>query len=287
MDVGIDRARTADAEGKANRGSPIVFRGYQRPNWSRSRGEGILQTTTTRQEFEELQTRGRPLVGVGIEGRPDRHVDSFVQPRYDAARRRVVARFLHRKHGQCELGIEGKHAGEQVVKRRGERVDIAARVGGFRIRELFRCHEVRRAQPARRPRQFLILRAVILGEPEVRELHPAVRLEQDVVGLHVAVNDVSTVSILECLSDLRDDADRDVFRKPAVFFDVVAEVAAFDEFVHEVADLAVVLDGERADDVRMFEFARGAKLASQTLVERGVFRELVLHDLDGDQLAVS
>ena len=95
-------------------------------------------------------------------------------------------------------------AGEQVVERRPEGEDVAAAVHEVRVHRLLVGHVVRRADALVDGGQ---LRVVVepLGQAEVGELRDAVRVEQDVVRLHVAVDVLAVVEEVEGAGDVDPD----------------------------------------------------------------------------------
>ena len=54
-----------------------------------------------------------------------------------------------------------------------------------------------------------------LGQPQVGELGDAVRVKEDVVGLHVAMDEVMGVHEGQCLRDVDADLDGDADREPS------------------------------------------------------------------------
>jgi len=134
------------------------------------------------------------------------------------------------------------------------------------------------------PRQVHVV-VVILRQPEVGQLGPSVGQDQDVVGLHVPVDHVPQVSVVERLGNLRDDPHRVGLGQPALRQDAIPQVGTLDQFVHEIADRRVDADVQRADDVRVFELRGGAELLHQPLVDGQVLGHLGPQHLDRDRLA--
>src|SRR5262249_56750020 len=98
--------------------------------------------------------------------------------------RRLQAAAEHLLHDGGGRALEGRRAGRELVERRAQRVDVAARVDAAAERLLGR-HEGRRAeQLARLGRERVVVDA---GQAEVADDQPAAGLDHDVGRLEVAV----------------------------------------------------------------------------------------------------
>ena len=112
-----------------------------------------------------------------------------------------------------------------------------------------------------------------LGEAEVGEVG-ALAFDQDVVRLHVAVDDPGRVGGVERLGDLAEQRRRPRRRQRALAVDQPAQVAALDQAHRDdqlAVDLARVVDRDRR---RVVEPRRQPRLAQEALPERGIAREL-------------
>ena len=138
---------------------------------------------------------------------------------------RLVGVLRHQLHGGRP--VERRPAGHQDVERAAERVDVGAVIDGRGVAALLGRHVGRRAerdprtghvgrqrvQPAagiRRTGRGAIVRRSRRGrlhQPEVGDLHQPLLVEQQVVGLHVAVDHAAVVGVLEPAGRLEDVAD--------------------------------------------------------------------------------
>ena len=93
------------------------------------------------------------------------------------------------------------------------------------------------------------IRAQQFGDAEVRDLHPALLVQQDVLGLDVAVDDALLVGILERLADGRHDGQRLLGRELPGLQELpqVHPIHELHQQVIQAVGLAEVIDG---DDVR-------------------------------------
>ena len=159
-------------------------------------------------------------------------------------------------------------AGEHFVKDHAERIDVRAVVHGLRLVELLGGHVARRAErhAGYRERVVGLLAAQEFREAEVGDLHTAAFINEDVLRLHVAVDDALLVRELQRVANLRHDGERLLgLHLPGA--DHLAQVYAVHEFHREIiqpAALAEVVDG---DDVRVAELRERARLASEALDE--------------------
>lgn len=99
-------------------------------------------------------------------------------------------------------GVECRPEGEQFVEREAEGEDVAAGVGV--TVELFGGHVPQRAEDVAGVRQVLLVGR--LGEAEVGDPDAAAGVEQQVAGLHVAMDDALLVGVVEGLGRLHADA---------------------------------------------------------------------------------
>ncbi len=102
-------------------------------------------------------------------------------------------------------GLEWQLRRQHLEEDDPERVEVAPRVHGF-SGHLLRREVVERADDEARARQPASLERA--REPEVRDRRAAVRLDQDVPGLQVAVDDARLVRLREALGDLSQDRER-------------------------------------------------------------------------------
>ncbi len=107
-------------------------------------------------------------------------------------------------------------------------------------------------------------------DSEVGHEHVPPAVEQDVVGLHVAVDDSVLVSVAERIGDLSRDAGRVANREAMLLLEQMSERRAVDAAHHDVQHLVLVApDLVDRDDVRMLELCAGARLAYEPVGERG------------------
>ena len=142
-----------------------------------------------------------------------------------------------RRVGRHHLGHDGlgRHPGERrlaqqhLVEHAAEREDIAARVYRPLAHRLLGAHVVRRAE-----RHAGLGHAGAAGarrgqrDPEVRHQRRAL-VQQDVLGLDVAVDHAVAVGVVERGGDFGGDADRVVDRKLLLARQPVAQDLALDE----------------------------------------------------------
>ena len=154
---------------------------------------------------------------------------------------------LHLAGGRGEFA-QGQLAGEHFVEDDAQRVDVRAVVHGAGLLDLLRapCSGECRRHPGRRSAGSVsAVRPRILAMPKSVIFTRPLLVEEDVLGLDVAVDDALVVGELERLADLRDDGQRLLGREPAGLLDL-AQVPA----VHELHDQVVQRAGRRARRVR-------------------------------------
>ena len=155
--------------------------------------------------------RGRVLVKRGLEGRHERGgrgpavLRLLGQRLQDRSHERLLHlrgrrkrdRILHvlHQHGHGRVGGEGHAAGQELVGHDAEGIDVRAPVHG-RARGLLGGHVLRGA--ADHPGRGELVRAIQHPrDAEVGEVDALVLVEQDVLGLHVAVDDALGVGVGE------------------------------------------------------------------------------------------
>jgi hypothetical protein len=123
------------------------------------------------------------------------------------------------------------------------------------------------------------------GDAEVEDLDAVVGEQEDVLGLHVAVDDRGGVGGLEAVEDRVEDRGDAGEREGAA---VEQELAAERDAGHQLHDdergaalLVVVEDG---DDVGVAQAGEGPGLAAQAGAQLVVHRQLFAQQLDGDGL---
>ena len=168
--------------------------------------------------------------------------------------------------------MEGRMAGEQLVRHAAERVQIGAIVGRRIARRLLRGHVRRRADGGaelrqRRPDRPLLRGGDRLGDPEVGDDGRSSG-EQDVVGLDVAVDDASIVRVGERLGNVAQDVDRRVdldgpVREPG------AQTLAVHERHRVVRQPLEIARGDDRDDVRLLKRRRELDLPLEPLGRHG------------------
>ncbi len=129
-------------------------------------------------------------------------------PRHDGLHRRALERRISREH---------------LVEQAAERVDVAARVDVALSRRLLRAHVARR--PQRQPGLGQFLAAHRAHRPCDTEVgHPGMAiLQEDVLGLEVAMNEPMAMGVIEGISDLAEELQRLVDRQLGLAVHQVAE----------------------------------------------------------------
>ncbi len=106
-------------------------------------------------------------------------------------------------HGHRTVGDERRAAGDELVQHDAERVDVAALVHGQALGLLG--GEVRRRAHHGTGLGEVVLASNGHGDTEVGDLHVVVGGDEDVAGLHVAVDDAVAVGEPQGGGDVRSD----------------------------------------------------------------------------------
>ena len=196
------------------------------------------------------------------------HLRAKIRRRLEAQLRRFLQRpqhdlinadvHLHALRWRGEVFL-GALAGEHFVKHDAEAVDVRAVIGGAIL--LLRRGVVGRAlrhgsiRPWRPVRLFGI--ADDLRDAEVRDLHRARFVDEQVLRLDVAMDDAVIVGALQRLADGRHDAER-LLRREAFGLQELAQIHAIDELHEQKVEAARLPEVMHADDVRVIQ--RGERM---------------------------
>ncbi len=219
--------------------------------------------------------RGVPLERLRDDGRePGRHA---------GARRADVRRLLAQARDDAAegaAGLERDGAREHLVEDDADGVEVGPRVDGAAERLLG-------GEVLHRPDEPLGLRGArvapfpVPGEAEVAELHRAVAAEEDVRGLHVAVNDAEAVEVGEGAEDLAGEPDG-FLRLERRAGEALPESLPLDELHRQEDGLARLADVVDADEARAVGVAGDGDLAAEAL-QRALRHPVVAEDLQSDE----
>jgi hypothetical protein len=177
---------------------------------------------------------------------------------------------------------ERRSAGEKLVQDRPERIQVGLWADALYVATgLLRRHVARRAQKS----TALGLAGVVrqsLGETEVCDLRLAVRRQQHVGRLQVAVNDAPIVGHGHCPGQQPDGLGGGARRLRAAG-DPPGEAATLDEFQREEGEAVVLADLKDLHDVGVLELGHGFRLGMEAGQLLGPDVGARQHHLDGDQ----
>ena len=218
---------------------------------------------------------------------PDRLLVQAALDRRGEARRHAGRDAGDRRRGGRELlahdvgagfPVEGEPAGERVVARDAERVEIAARVDGLAAR-LLGAHVVGVAHDAAVGRERV--RLCRARDAEVGDERPlTAALEEDVLGADVAMDEPRPVRVGERPRDLAQHARRLAGKERAALADAFAERRPLDERHDDVDEAAALPDRVHRDDVRMGQCRGGLRLAQECLAQLGALGQRGRQHLD-------
>ena len=189
---------------------------------------------------------------------------------------------LHVLHQDRDGGVggEGHVAGEELVGDDAESVDVGPPVH-LGARGLFGGHVLRGAADHAGLGE-LVGALQHLRDAEVGQVDALVLVQQDVLGLHVAVHDALAVRVGQRLGGALENAHgRAPDREPSALDDA-GEGAAGHEAQGHPRHALLDVEGVDRDDVRMLEAAHRLRLAQEPLGKGGVVQKLLRQDLERD-----
>ena len=175
--------------------------------------------------------------------------------------------------------LNGNLSGQHLEEHDAQRVDV--RLTGHRPAEGLLGGDV-----VGRPEHPPVCRQALLGQragdPEVGDQGPAVAVDEDVLRLHVAMDDVRVVGRAERTRELDRVSDglRDL--EPSEPADALFERLALDVLEDDVRRPVVLAGVDHRDDVRVAEPGDGPRLAPEALERVGVRGDLAVQRLDRD-----
>ncbi len=207
--------------------------------------------------------RGEPVLRALLHRRPNQLVDGGWHVGTSVAdARHGVVQVSHRRLDEA-LGRERNLAGQELVEEDAERVLIRAladRIAGG----LLRCQVVARSEqgPGRRETLFAVEGA---RDSEVRDLRGAFAVDDDVVRLHVPVDDAVAVGEGEPAGDLPDEHERVADGERPLAFDELLQRLALDVLEDDELVILPLAAVDNRDDVRVGEPRDGRCLAPKAL----------------------
>ena len=237
----------------------------------------VLRQRRRAERRHRVGQAGPPRGRILVEHAEDRGLDlgrALLAALADPRRRALDVRLHHRERGAGEQ----RHAGQQLVEHRAERVlvrrarDLAAaallgaHVGG-------RPHQGAGQRPARPLGR--------LGDPEVGDDRVALFVDQDVAGLDVAMDHPRAMSVGERGAHLVQDRPDDRQRQPARALHHVLERAPLHVPHHEEVEAFRLPHRVDRHDVRMMQLGDGDGLVLEALDHPFAQEQAGRHDLDG------
>ena len=185
--------------------------------------------------------------------------------------------------------VEGAAARDHLVQHEAERVEVRARRDRA-AQELLGGRVAERADEAlpRRARRCLVLEARDAEVEQLRQRLAVVVVEEDVVGLHVAVDDAVLVRARERIEQIGRDVHRVREREGLLALEQHAEVLPVELLHHVEGQLERVRragGGDHVDDVRVLEPRERARLLLHAPREVRAVAELGVEGLEDVALA--
>ncbi len=169
--------------------------------------------------------------------------------------------------------------------------EIGAPVEPGASARLLRAHVARRAEDGARGRLAGLGAAVELGDAEVEDLgdrdaRDAIAVEEDVLGLDVAVDDARGVRGAERVDHVMHHCQEIADGERRIAGEGVVEGQAREQLHHEVGGVLVVLaDVEDVDDARVVDLRGDARLAGEAVARERRGGDVRVHELDRELAA--
>ena len=184
---------------------------------------------------------------------------------------------LDRDRDRC-LSVKRHLTGDHLIERNTERVDVGTGIG------ISSPHLLRRTVMDRSHRIGTDgVGGCRAGDSEVRHLHLAVCRDNDILRLHIAVNDALGM----CSRKAHTYLDRDTRGLPhgklPLFRDIILEGNSLDKFHYYIIIARILPDVKNIDDIGIRQTGRSLCLSPELGNERPILPELRLHDLDRDE----
>src|SRR5581483_1116499 len=271
------RAERPRRHGRDKGGGEDEESGAERP---RARAARVLALERSEEGLPVREARGRM--------RRESALDDAREPhrriRAPLEHRRVDPRGDSPRELEAVAPREGRLAGERFVEDRAEREDVGRRPDGARVLHLLVGHVAERPAHRAGPRELDAPRRAgrvvpeVLRDPEVGDERLAVAREEDVLGLHVAVDDSERVRVPERPRERAAEA-HDLVHGERAALEALAERAARQEGHDEVSALRRLARRDHAHEARRLaepgeeallalEAARGVEVAAREDLDR-------------------
>lgn len=233
------------------------------------------------QRLHELLGRREAVGGDARERSPERQFDGLGHRLAERTDHRGRVPHPLRQHRLRGWSCEGWFTGQHLEENAAERIDVGAAVelviaGGALGAHVSRCPQRRSGYSQRIRRSRNRARNTEISNERVA------MVEQDILGLHIAVDDPAAVRVGQCVADLAGDAQRVVDRKLFLSFKAASERLAL-HVRHGVPEEPIGITGiEEWQDVRMGQSGSRFHLPMEAHGTELV-GELGLQDLEGDQ----
>ena len=229
----------------------------------------------------QLGAGGRAVVGVARQ----QAVDEVDEPAGDRRAQAAEVGRVALQPGERGVGVglaeERDAPGEALVQHQAERVQVGPTVE-LAAADLLRRQVLGRAHHHVVAREVLAGGVEPLGDAEVGQQHAAVRRDEDVAGLDVAVDEAGVVGGVEGGGDARADVDRQLGAQPRLHVEQLAQALAVDQLHHDGLAAAVLEHVVHGDDVGVGQAGDGDRLAAEPFGDDGVGGQARLQPLQGD-----
>ena len=183
---------------------------------------------------------------------------------------------LH-SHADRRIAVKGHLTGQHFIQHHAHAVNIAGK-GHVLAARLFGRKVVHRAHHVIALGQGAAARHA--GNAKVRHLDQAFGIDQDVLGLDVAVDDTIIVRMLQSRKDADGNLRRHALRQAALFSNDLLERAPAHVFHHQIAIALLLTHIQQVYDIVMAHLAGGQRLALKALQEFLIVIELRPQNLD-------